>query len=127
VIKQSKQNELVNDRKRQIGIILLDFFNRRAKLGVLNDRIRENAGTAYYGAARHLSGYPFDQLAADPVDITIRGCHFDPFPTTFYRTGQPRPRSYCNVLYGRQPPPETFQHDMLVADQQDAMRPAALE
>ena len=74
-MRPSKQNELLDGHERQVGIIFLDLFQRRTKLGILNDGIRENTGTAHNGTARHLAGYAFNQLATGPIDISIEVCH----------------------------------------------------
>jgi hypothetical protein len=47
------------------------------KLGILNDGIGENTGTANNGASRHFAGYPFNQTAIGPIDIAIEVCHPD--------------------------------------------------
>ena len=68
-----KGNKLPDGGWRQIGIIFVNFFQRRTQLGVLNDGVRENARAPHDGAARYLAGYPFHQVAAGPVDIRIGG------------------------------------------------------
>ena len=65
-MRVGKRNKLLNGGQRQVGIILLDFFKRRTKLGVLHDSIRENAGAAHNGAPRHLAGYSFDSYPSLP-------------------------------------------------------------
>lgn len=53
----SKRNELLNGGYGQIRIVFVDFFERRPKLGILNDSISKNASTAHDGPSRYLSGY----------------------------------------------------------------------
>ena len=65
----------VDGSHRQIGIVLVELFERRSKLGILNDDVGKNAGTTNYGASRHLAGYLFNQITPGSIDIAIHGCH----------------------------------------------------
>jgi hypothetical protein len=73
MVRVSERNELLNGSHQQIGIVLVDLFERRPQLDVLNDGICENAVTADDRASRYLAGYLLDQLTAGPIDIAIPG------------------------------------------------------
>src|ERR1017187_2914565 len=95
-LRAGKRDEPLNRFERQVGIIFVDFIQRRTKLGVLNDCIRENACAPHNGATRDLAGYPFHQFAPRPVDITIRVRHAVHPPFHFTATWSPI-GMYCRV------------------------------
>src|ERR1039458_9233664 len=75
VSRMGKRDQPLYRRDRQVWIILVDFFERRTKLGVLNYGVRKNAGAANDRTARYFARHPLDQFAACPIDVAIHACH----------------------------------------------------
>ena len=55
-MRLGKRDQPLYRRDRQVWIVLVDFFERRSKLGVLNYGVRKNAGAADYRTADTLPG-----------------------------------------------------------------------
>jgi hypothetical protein len=53
----------------------MDLANRRARFGVLGNRIGKDAGASHDRMPGNPTGYPLYKFALRPVNVTIWACH----------------------------------------------------
>src|ERR1035441_5766333 len=85
VSRMGKRDQPLYRRNRQVWIILVDFFERRTKLGVLNYGVRKNAGAADYRTARYftnrLNGIPLPYFSCATILPTVSSYLSAPTPS----------------------------------------------
>jgi len=63
---------------RQIGIILVNFFERGPEFCVLHGSVREDARTSHDRASRYLARHSLYQFAVSPIEVRVYVRHIGP-------------------------------------------------
>ena len=70
-VRLGEGDELIDHGERQVRVVFLDLFERRAEFEVLDDCVGEDPRAAHDGPAGDLARDTFHQVTAGPVDGSL--------------------------------------------------------